>query len=209
MKTVIQTVAIVALVAVGSVANAAGERLLAHEFAKTAIVASMKSPTTAKVCPWGDLKTHSVADIFRGDDPVEATAVTGWIDATNSFGAFIRESWEVIVVDGEIAACKIGDNRRKMADGYVFGFRHTPGQIKKAEENRRLAITMAPVVADAKQLAANHARALGARVSTLTKKQAEARAKSLVTVGLRRVQATGVDAKNAWIEAYVGEILSH
>lgn len=216
MKTVIQTVAIVALVAVGSVANAGGERLLAHKFAKTVIVAHMKSPASAVVCPWDDLRELRVANLFCGDDQVEGVLVTGWIDASNSFGAKIRSRWQVLMVEGTVITYGINDEEFTLVRGYVVGQQNTPSKVearRQAEEEadraHRMAVRMAPVVADAKQLAAIHAQALGARVSTLTKKQAEARAKSLVAIGLRRVKATGVDAKNAWIEAYVGEILSH
>lgn len=125
--------AFVLVVSMSAAAFADGERLLAHEFAKKAIVTVMKSPSQTKVCPWGDLKAFNATNVWKGDEFVEnAVVVKGYLDAPNSFGVMLRSKWEVIVVGNTVVGVVLERFPVEMFDGYRLGMTKQEVEQEKA-----------------------------------------------------------------------------
>lgn len=91
----------------------------AESVALEAVKGKLVSPATAEFSEVEEARYRDLAwrpggreDVMPGTyqpkwSDVAGTAVTGQVDSQNKFGAMVRSSFEVLVVDGEVVQCEL------------------------------------------------------------------------------------------------------
>lgn len=143
MKTAFATLAVLVATATAEAKTESEVNALkyvARGIVQTALVPSMKNPSAAIVCPLKEISWVAPAEQwYMNGEPVEADVFTGWIDGTNSFGARVRENWQIHLLDSKLVLIKLGRSQEK-ADGYGTANIKDLAKQRLAFQERQLAL---------------------------------------------------------------------